>query len=100
MPNGRTDIFQVKKEDFLVSIEMLNKNEEIGITCEPQMQPVYLSELEERVLGYEKESVVIEEQHKEYYIIHVGNNIHNWVCVTKESQLFPLIKQLRFSKRS
>ena len=94
MPNGRTDIFEVEKEDFLIAIRTLNEDEEIGTTFGQPIEPVRLSDLEEQLLGHKEETVAIEEQREKYYIIHVGDDFYKWVCVMQGSRLFPQIKQL------
>ena len=94
MPNGRTDIFDVGKGDFLTAIRTLNDDGEIGTTFGPPIGPVSLSELEQQVLGHKEESIAIEEQREQCYIIHVGDDFYKWVCVMQESRLFPQIKQL------
>ena len=94
MPNGRTDIFEVKKERLLASIQILNEDEEIGSTFGQPIESVRLSDLEEQLIGHREETVAIEEQREKYYIIHVGDDFYKWVCVMQGSRLFPQIKQL------
>ncbi len=99
MPNGRTDIFEVKKDGFLFSIRALEGDEAIGVTFGDGEKHVHLSELEKRVIGHENETIEIEEQRNDYYIIRAGDDFYGWVCVTKESRLFSRIKQLHLSYR-
>ena len=99
MPNGRTDIFEVGKEDFLTVLRTLKEDEEIGTTFGQPIEPVRLWDLKEQLLGHKEEMVAIEEQREQYYIIHVGDDFYKWVCVMQESCLFSRIKQFHLDHK-
>ena len=98
MPNGQTDVFGIPRESL---IAMLSGHDECafkGFQLAEKVEHTYaLSELAELVLNSPEDTIQVEVQYGDQYILHVGEKWEHWVEVGPSEALHSRLRRYRAS---
>ena len=96
MPNSQTDWFTVEQDLILLHLGNVRFQEPAGISFGDMNTVVDIDSLRQRLPC---KPFSIEEQHWSSYIHHIGEDMQNWVLVSKESPIFPVLMHMHLYHR-
>jgi hypothetical protein len=93
MPNGRSGGFVISKTDLAAALTAVSGAIAIGAVVRNRAgADVDASEVSGFLQGHPLDVVAVEEQHRNSYIIHLGETA-TWVTVSSRSPLFAELKR-------